>query len=112
MGMASGRKSSFQVGGVLCGGGRSLSGPEGCSAASNRRTWPWKGGRSGLHQPGLGHTTYMDGTQIHSGVFFSRQEECHLQRDHYVKQNKTDSERQILHTFSRGQDLSTLSLLS
>lgn len=38
MGMASGRKSSFQVGGVLCGGGRSLSGPEGCSAASSKRT--------------------------------------------------------------------------
>lgn len=41
-GMASGRKSSFQGGGVLWGTGRSLSGPEGCSAASSRRTWPEK----------------------------------------------------------------------
>ena len=38
-GIASGRKSSFQGGGVLWGIGRSLSGLEGRSAASSRRTW-------------------------------------------------------------------------
>lgn len=50
-GIASGRKSSFQGGGVLWGTGRSLSGLEGRSAASSRRTWAREGQRV---RPGLG----------------------------------------------------------
>lgn len=42
-GMASGRRPSFQGGGVFWGVGRSLSGPEGRSAASRRRTWAGEG---------------------------------------------------------------------
>lgn len=44
-GMASGRRPSFQGGGVLWGVGKSLSGPEGRSAASRRRTWTAEGQR-------------------------------------------------------------------
>ena len=44
-GMASGRRPSFQGGGVFWGIGKSLSGPEGRSAASRRRTWTAEGQR-------------------------------------------------------------------